>query len=136
MPLNEKEFFIISAKIMFKQDWKLALSWLKGKGYNIKKDVYYRTLNSLDKKARTRINDIAKNFEVIVADEIEKFRILEKQLYEEYHKEESPINRARILKIIAEMQPYITSLYDEVKMIFEDKITDAVKEDSILSKSN
>ena len=74
MALNEKEFLIISAKIMFKQDWKLALSWLKGKGYTIKKDVYYRTLNTLDKNARTRINDIAKNFEVIVADEIEKLR--------------------------------------------------------------
>ena len=135
MALNEKEFLIISAKIMFKQDWKLALSWLTGKGYTIKKDIYYRTLNALDKKARTRINDIAKNFEVIVADEIEKFRIIEKQLYEEYHKEEAPINRAKILKIIAEMQPYITSLYDEVKMIFEDKIVDAVKEDTVLSKS-
>ena len=134
MTLSGKDFDVITSRIMFKSDWKLALNWLESQGYKIKKTDYYRILNRLDHDAGKRLYEIAQKFEVIAADEIEKFRSLEKMLYEEYHQEQSHINKARILKMIVEIQPYITSLYDEIKTIFEEPIGKQIKKDSVLSK--
>lgn len=134
MTLSGKDFDVITSRIMFKTDWKLALKWLESKGYKIKKTDYYRILNRLDHDARKRLYEIAQKFEVIAAEEIEKFSLLEKQLYEEYNQEQSHINKARILKMIAELQPYITSLYDDIKTIFEEPIAKHIKEDPVFSK--
>lgn len=134
MALNENEFNIITARIMFRTDWKPALSWLKAKGLEISKNDYYRTLAALDENARTRLNELAIKFEVILADEVDKFKALEKMMWEEYHKEKTPMNRSRILMMIANLQPYITSLYDQTRTMIESKVKDAAKEDSVLSK--
>src|SRR3990167_4781957 len=132
MTLNDKEFNVITSRNMFKSDYKLALTWLKSKGFDISQADYYRTLSILDDQAQKRLYEIASKFEIIAVDEIEKFKSLEKMLYEEYHKEKTPLNRARILQMIIQMQPYITSLYDQTKQMLEGKI--AKQKDIILSQ--
>jgi len=134
MALNDKEYNIITSRIMFKSDFNLALKWLESKGLKVSQADYYRTLAILDKDAKKRLYGLAEKFEVIAADEIVKFQNIEKQMYEEYHKESQPINRAKILKMIADLQPYITSLYDQTRMVLEGRINESIKEDNILSK--
>jgi len=131
MPLNDKEFNIVLARIMFKTDWKLALSWLKSKGYDTSQSDYYRTLAVLDQQSLSRLNELGRSFTIVLADELVKIQSIEKQLYEEYHKEPHPINRARILKMILEMQPYLTAIITETRSIIENN---AIKQkDNILS---
>jgi len=132
MTLNDKEFHIITARIMFKSDYKVALKWLKGKGYDISQATYFRTLAIMDKEARDRLFKVAEEFEIIASEEIIKFNNIEKQMYEEYHKETLPINRARILNMIANLQPYITALHEQTKMILEGKLV--AEKDSIFSQ--
>lgn len=134
MNLNDNEFHIITAKIMFKTDWKGALEWLKSKGMEISQATYFRTLANLDEHAQSRINEVARKFPIIVADEIDKFRGLEKMMYEEYRAEENHMNRVRILKMIAELQPLITSLYDETRHLLEGGIIEHNKKTDVLSK--
>lgn len=133
MTLNGLEFDVVVSRIMFKTDVTLALKWLKTQNHKMSKQTYYNHLNRLDADAQSRLYELAQKFSIIAADEIVKFQGIEKQMYEEYHKEKLPINRARILKMIAELQPYITSLYDQTRTIMEGKIATAVKEDPILS---
>ena len=132
MTLNDKEFHIITARIMFKSDYKHALEWLKFKGHKVSQATYFRTLAVVDKDAKKRLYEVAKKFEVIASEEIIKFNNLEKQMYEEYHREELPLNRARILQMIANLQPYMTALYDQTRQVLEGKLES--EKDSILSK--
>ena len=132
MTLNDKEYHIVTARIMFKTDWKQALEWLKARGFDISQATYFRTLAVVDKEATERLFKIAKEFEIIASEEIIKFNNLEKQMYEEYHKEDQPLNRARILQMIANLQPYITALYDQTRLVLEGKLN--AEKDNILSK--
>ena len=132
MTLNDKEYHIVTARIMFKTDWKQALEWLKARGFDISQATYFRTLAVVDKEVTERLFKIAKEFEVIASEEIIKFNNLEKQMYEEYHKEDQPLNRARILQMIANLQPYITALYDQTRLVLEGKLN--AEKDNILSK--
>jgi len=132
MTLNDNEFHIVTARIMFKTDWKQALVWLKARGFDISQATYFRTLAVVDQEAKNRLFDIAKRFEIIASEEILKFQNLEKQMYEEYHKEQSPLSRARILQMIANLQPYMTALYDQTRQVLENQLES--EKDSILSK--
>ena len=135
MALNDKEYHVIVSRIMFKSDFKLAIKWLESKGFKkIKQAEYYRILSKLDVEAKKRLYELGEKFEIVAADEIVKFLNIEKQMYEEYHKEENPLNRARILQMIANLQPYITSLYDQTKKVIEGDVIESVKEDNILSQ--
>lgn len=122
MTLNDKEYHILTARIMFKSDWKLALKWLESKGYDIKQATYFRTLAIMDQEAKERLFRVAKDFEIVAADEIIKFSNIEKQMYEEYLKETTPLGKAKILQMIANLQPYITALYEQTKLVLEGKL--------------
>lgn len=132
MTLNDKEFHILTARIMFKSDYKVALKWLESKGYEMSQATYFRTLAVMDQDAKDRLFKIAQEFEVVAADEIIKFNNIEKQMYEEYHKEQSPLGRARILQMIANLQPFITALHEQTKLVLEGKLES--EKDSILSQ--
>jgi hypothetical protein len=132
MTLNDKEFHILTARIMFKSDYKLALKWLESKGYEMKQATYFRTLGIMDKEAKERLFKIAQDFEIVAADEIVKFNNIEKQMYEEYLKEKTPLGKAKILQMIANLQPYITALHEQTRLVLEGKLES--EKDSILSK--
>jgi len=119
MKLSEKESLVIQARLMFKNDLNLSLKWLESKGFPMKKTQYYNTLNRLDSMGAERLFEIAKTFPAFHADEIEKFVLIEQQLYEQYYQEKAPINKARILKMIADIQPLITALHDSTQYILE-----------------
>lgn len=132
MALNDKDYCIIISRVMFKTDWKLALKWLESNGYKMSQGTYFKRLGVLDGEAKKRLFNIATEFETIAADEVIKFNNIEKQMYEEYLKESAPLNRARILQMIANLQPYITALYDQTRDLLEGKLES--EKDNILSK--
>lgn len=126
MTLNDKEFHVIVARVMFKTDYKLALKWLESKDYRISQAEYYRILARLDLEAQKRLFEIGQKFQIIASDEIIKLTSIEKMMYEEYHKEQKPKDRAIILKMIVELQPYLTSLYDQTRLLIESNVTKEV----------
>ena len=119
MDLNSKESAIIQAKLMFKKDFKMALKWLETRGYKMSQNSNYVKLRDLDSKGAERLYEIGKSFPAFHADEIEKFLMIESQLYEQYYQEKEPLNKAKILKMIADVQPLITSLYDSTQYVLE-----------------
>ena len=119
MDLSGKETAIIQSKLMFQKDFTLALRWLETKGFKMSRTAYYDNLKRLNNAGAERLFEIGKHFPAFHADEIEKFLMIESQLYEQYYQEKEPLNKARILKMIADIQPLITSLYDSTQYVLE-----------------
>ncbi len=119
MDLTAKETAIIQSKLMFQKDYQLALKWLETKGFKLSVTTYYDNLRRLNKSGAERLFHIGQQFPAFHADEIEKFLLIESQLYEQYYQEREPLNKARILKMIADIQPLITSLYDSTQYVLE-----------------
>lgn len=119
MDLTAKETAIIQSKLMFQKDWTLAIKWLETKGYKVSQTAYYDNLRRLNRSGAERLFNIGQQFPAFHADEIEKFLMIESQLYEQYYTEKEPLNKARILKMIADIQPLITSLYDSTQYVLE-----------------
>lgn len=119
MDLSGKETAVIQSKLMFQKDYLLALKWLETKGYKLSRTSYYDNLKRLNDSGAERLFSIGQHFPAFHADEIEKFLMIESQLYEQYYQEKEPLNKARILKMVADIQPLITSLYDSTQYVLE-----------------
>jgi hypothetical protein len=61
-------------------------------------------------------------FEYQHLDRIDGLELIEKKMWEEYNKEKDPWKRVQILKDIAELQPYLASIYDSTKFVVDNKI--------------
>lgn len=119
MDLSRNETMVMQSKLMFHSDYTLALKWLDTKGVKLSVAGYYKILKRLNESGAERLFHIGQQFPAFHADEIEKFLMIESQLYEQYYTEKEPINKARILKMIADIQPLITSLYDSTQYVLE-----------------
>jgi len=133
MRLSDKEFHILQSRIMFDKRFSLALNWLERKGYKVSQADYYRTLGELEKNARGRLEEIAKNYPAYVADEIDKFKSIESSLWDEYNLEKSHTNRAGILMKIASIQPFYTSLLSGSQIILEDHAKKSIRSEPSLA---
>src|SRR5215203_5916900 len=60
-------------------------------------------------------------FEYQHLDRIDGLELIEKKMWEEYNKEKDPFKRVQILKDIAEIQPYLSSIYDATKYVINNK---------------
>lgn len=119
MKLTERESLVLQAKLMYKSDYTAAIKWLNSKGEKMKQTTYYMILKDIESRGAERLFNIGKTFQAFHADEIEKFLMIESQMYEQYHAEETPTGKARILKMIADIQPMITALYDSTQYVVE-----------------
>lgn len=135
MSLSNKEFNVIVSRLMFKSDYKSAIKWLeKEKQISLSKSTYHRILNKLDSESFQRLSEIGKNFPSIMIDEITKFENFEKEIMTQYEREKNPMNKAKIIMMNAQLQPFIISLLDQSKTLLEARAVESIKEDNILSK--
>ena len=70
-------------------------------------------------------------FEYQHLDRIDGLELIEKKMWEEYNKEKDPWKRVQILKTIAEVQPYLASLYDASKFVIDKKIIEAKEKGTV-----
>src|SRR5215204_2339034 len=95
-----------------------ALQSMKDNGFAISRATYFRHKKRLEKLYHmTNIG-----FEYQHLDRIDGLELIEKKMWEEYNKEKDPWKRVQILKDIAELQPYLASIYDSTKFVVDNKI--------------
>ena len=97
-----------------------ALSYLSDKGYEISRSELYRLKNDIKENRQLRLNHIAsEEFLFQHLDRIESLKAVEGELWNNYHIEKNPSNKAKILMQIAELQTYLSSYYDHTQYIMQ-----------------
>ena len=84
--------------------------------------TYFRHKKKLEEKKLERLYHMATlGFEYQHLDRIEGLELIKKKMWEEYNKEKDPLKRVQILKDIVEIQPYLSSIYETLKFVIDDK---------------
>lgn len=97
-----------------------ALKYLKDVGCNISERTLRNDKNKLNDLKLTRLYHIAKiGFVDQHLEKIDKLELIEKKMWEEYHKEPSPYKRVDILVQIANVQPFLSAYYDSTRYVIE-----------------
>lgn len=120
MEIRDKEFLIIQTQIM-RLPLSEALVWLEVHGYKMEKTAYYEELGKISKKVDFRAMEIAKKGLLETHMKmIDTLVVCERQLWNNYHRlVSSPYKQAQVIKIIMEMQPYLTEAYDRTRVVME-----------------
>lgn len=117
---KERENLVIHTMVMrFSENH--ALQYMKENGHNIKPRTYERV------KTNIRKNTAKAKFEFmqqgLFEQHLERIRELETSLklaWENYHLEKDPSKRTRILQIIVNMQPILSTYYEATQYVIED----------------
>ncbi len=113
-----------------------ALQYMKDNGLSVSRATYFRHKKKLEEKKLERLYHMANlGFEYQHLDRIDGLE-LEKKMWEEYNKEKVPWKRVQILKYIAEVQPYLSSIYDASKFVIDKKTIEAKEKDIVELNSN
>jgi hypothetical protein len=100
------------------------------------KDTYFRHKKKLEEKKLERLNYMANlGFEYQCLDRIDGLELIEKKMWEEYNKEKDPWKRVQILKELAQIQPYLSSIYEATKFVIDKRPIDT-KEKGIIELNN
>jgi len=136
MPLNATELLVVATKVMRLSE-KEALDYLKEHGIEIGRDKYYRILGRISSETRKRLFEICKNLKERHMQRIDKFEVIEKLMWENYHKCYKPIDKVKVLKEIREIQLYISAFDEATVGVIEEVIRNFGKdhEDQIPSLS-
>ena len=160
MTLNGTELLVIATKTMRFSDEE-ALTYLKDKNKEISRSTYYRILGKVDVETKKRLFDICKNFTTHHLERIDALRVVEKELWVNYHAKKSiiiqtredgydennkkyskttaevmqidqtPTEKTKILKDITELQPYISAYEEATQSIMEKSIVQFGREESM-----
>lgn len=100
-----------------------ALQYMKDNGFSISRATYFRHKKKLEEKKLERLYHMPNlGFEHQHLDRIDGLKLIEKKMWEESNKEKDPWKRVQILKNIAEIQSYLTSIYDSTKFVIDKRI--------------
>ncbi|HEX2406697.1 MAG TPA: hypothetical protein VHJ38_05750 [Nitrososphaeraceae archaeon] len=133
--LNDTEKAVVET-IRMRLSTEHALQYMKDNGFSISRATYFRHKKNLEEKKLERLCHMANiGFEYQHLDRIDGLELIEKKMWEEYNKEKGPWRRVQILKDIAQIQPYLASIYDSTKFVIEKKIIET-KENSIIELNN
>ena len=109
-----------------------ALQYMKDNGFYVSRATYFRHKKKLEEKKLERLYHMANlGFEYQHLDRIDGLELIEKKMWEEYNKEKDPWKRVQILKDIAQVQPYLASIYDSTKFVIDKKIIEAKEKGTV-----
>ena len=158
--LNEMQILVLATKTMRFTESE-ALEYLKSKGHKVSKATYYNYLKDISVDTRKRLYDICKNFNEHHLERIDSIRAIEKQMWKESHMTRkiiikntdsgydkngkkysrtnqeiidiplSPLEKVKILKEIADLQPYISAYEEATQSILEQSIKQFGKEEGV-----
>lgn len=126
MTLNDREYVVVVTKAMGLSE-KQALAYLKGVGFEMSIPTYYRILGVLDAQSLERLFEVAKNFKTLHLNRLDKFKVIEKEMWIQYHRENDAIKKVSILSAIANIQPYISQLEEITQEILEENAVEQTK---------
>lgn len=118
--LNELELCVISTKAMRFTEEE-SLKYLKEKGHEIKRSLYYKILGHISSETRKRAFEIAKSFLEDHINTIDELENIKKLMYEKALKEEDCYKATMILaKIVETMIPYQSAYREATKKIIQE----------------
>jgi hypothetical protein len=113
-----------------------SLQYMKDNGFSVSRATYFRHKKKLEEKKLERLNYMANlGFEYQCLDRIDGLELIEKKMWEEYNKEKDPWKRVQILKELAQIQPYLSSIYEATKFVIDKRPIDT-KEKGIIELNN
>lgn len=129
MTLNDRELLVVATKIMrFSEED--ALKYMKANKHEISAPTYYRILGRVESQTRQRLYEIAKNLRAFHMERIDELEKIRKEMWKNYHKEEKPYWRTKILVEIKEIQPYISAYHEATQSILEETVKQFAKEEN------
>lgn len=127
--LNDRQKEVV-AVIRMRLNEERAIAYLKEVGYEMSKRTLYREKRKLEAMKLKRLYSIAKiGFEDQHLERIDQLELIQRLMWDEYDKEESPFKRASILEKIANIQPYLSNYYDTTKEVMRDRIGSNAQEE-------
>jgi hypothetical protein len=133
--LNDTEKTVVET-IRMRLSTEQALQYMKDNGFSVSRATYFRHKKKLEEKKLERLNYMANlGFEYQCLDRIDGLELIEKKMWEEYNKEKDPWKRVQILKELAQIQPFLASIYDSTKFVI-DKSPIETKEKGIIELNN
>ena len=110
--LNDRQKEIV-ATMRMRLTTEKALLYLREAGYELSAMTWRREKKKLNDSKLERLHFIAKiGFEDQHLERIDQLELIQRLMWDEYDKEESPYKRASILEKIADIQPYLSNYYD------------------------
>lgn len=96
-----------------------ALSYLEDRGFKISRDLYYRLRKEVKESTQTRLNSIALDFSAQRLERLDTLKTVHNELWNNYHAEQNPTNKAKILMQISELQELLAAFYDSSRWVLE-----------------
>lgn len=119
---NTIQPFIIQTMVMRLSE-KESLEYLKGKGYTISHDTFYRYKRKIKQSRFDRLSLIAKEgFVDQHLERIDELELINQEYWKLYNAEKGNMNQDLILEKIAELQTYISPYYDASRYVMEQSI--------------
>lgn len=132
MALNETERAVRECLLLHLHDWKTISAYLKSKGIDITKAHYYRVRAKMEGEKLKRLHEIAiKGFEDQHLERIDTLEFCMSELWKNYFLEQEPYKKAKIIQMIIDAQPYLSSYYEVTKDLLEQNAEADRKADSL-----
>lgn len=99
-----------------------ALAYLKANNNEMTERNYFYIKKKLEERKLHRLYEIAKiGFVDQHLERIDQLELIQKLMWQNFHLEQDPYKKNRILKDIAEIQPYLSAYYEATKWVMENK---------------
>ena len=137
MPLNDSEILVMQTIVM-KLNEKESLAWIRSHQETKKKmeiRTFYRIKGKLKSTTEKRKFELQKNG--LWEQHLERIDQLETALkfsWENYHREQDPSKRQRILDSIAAIQPLLSTYYSATQEVIEQDATKDIQGAGHISK--
>lgn len=122
MPLNDTQRAIIATEVMDLKE-PYALAYMKSEGHGMSRATYYREKGKLEASINKRLFEVAqKGFVMQHMQRIDQLEHIEREYWENYitlkgRKQE--YSACKILEMIANLQPLLSSYYEATKEVME-----------------
>ena len=130
MALNDRELLVVGTKVMRFSE-KEALAYMKEHNHEMSGRSYYRILAHVEGETRKRLYEIARTMKERHMERIDELNKIKKELWIQYNEEDVPRFKARILKELKELQPYISAYDEATKSILEESVKQFANEKNI-----
>ena len=117
--VNETERLVKDCLVMRLSE-KNSLIYLKNNGHEISPRTFYYTKGKLQNNKLKRLYEIGQyGFVDQHLERIDNLEVISQEMWKQYWKEKNPYKATAILKMIADVQPYLSAYYEATKMVIE-----------------
>ena len=97
-----------------------ALAYLKQKGFKISQRTYYIIKKEIQEGTQSRLHLIASDeFLTQHVERLDMLKTIQSKLWDSYNECKNPMDKAKILMQIAELQLYLSQYYDSTQYVLQ-----------------